>query len=962
MADFSFTPSTIPSVIINGEVLRGHHLVAKNVISGNSLLEYIFSNGVLDTKDFMAGNGVLLSSQPGVADSLGGATHLSSHLALRGFEAELFKPLQASFNAQVDQYTKSGLSDAQARAIAGAELAPDVMGYQNVLRNGAAPFLNDNGQFLNFQGDVLTPAEVQAGGWFTPLYQNDPIYVRNFGSMPLRDYYAGIDSSTWASRIDFRLGQIGEQLPPDTSPVPGDFAARTQSLLDYYSQVADIAANADTVAGKLLSSDAFNATTAQERFALAYSAGTNSPNTSSLIDMYEGRVGGTGLPFEMSPGAIANGALIAVGIGIDGFLTYQRTTQYDDSLAAIQEWGAFGGRTTGSLTGMLIGGAIAGPPGAIIGGFAGAYFGDEMARDILQLEPPPPPPDQVAKVQDYMAANGGYFFQTQDVLAARLQAAQEAYPQQLWDWQQHVIATEERFIDSDPAELADAKFQQQYSNPTTGSPDFVVVPASQLEDWQAQRSAAIASSTPTIQIPQAQVAANLETLIDWDNLSPAQVAYWANKISTVKANAGIDQSPPPAWPQSDGGSSQSTAASLWAAWPWQVPGYLFPNYGSAPTASSAPATVVAGDTSGASTLDLANQTGQIYFLSPNGLVTTAVDWSTPGIANGGGIFGTTQPSGNNGYISSYDLYSQMAALNVPSVVDPLVWDNEPGAGGGTGSAQPVVLDLTGNGINITQLTSSNQFFDMTGDGYQNRTAWAGAGNGVLVLDQSGTGDINTPMDFEFTLWDSTATSDMQALEDVFDTNHDGELDAGDADWNEFGVLVTNANGTTTFETLNQLGITSINLTTDNTDQALADGSQIVGETTYTKSDGTTGTVADASFAYDSNGYATQQTVTTNDGSTSIDVKAFNSDGSLANETISTTSADGLTVTLQYDHTGNGLFDQTQTDVTQVNADGSRTVTASNYDVTGALMNRTTTTTSADRKTVTIDRDLTGGRH
>jgi hypothetical protein len=42
------------------------------------------------------------------------------------------------------------------------------------------------------------------------------------------------------------------------------------------------------------------------------------------------------------------------------------------------------------------------------------------------------------------------------------------------------------------------------------------------------------------------------------------------------------------------------------------------------------------------------------------------------------------------------------------------------------------------GINITQLTSSNKFFDMTGDGQQELTAWAGVGNGVLFFDPTGT--------------------------------------------------------------------------------------------------------------------------------------------------------------------------------------------------------------------------------
>jgi len=37
----------------------------------------------------------------------------------------------------------------------------------------------------------------------------------------------------------------------------------------------------------------------------------------------------------------------------------------------------------------------------------------------------------------------------------------------------------------------------------------------------------------------------------------------------------------------------------------------------------------------------------------------------------------------------------------------------------------------------TPLTSSATYYDMAGDGKQHRTAWAGAGNGVLVLGSAG---------------------------------------------------------------------------------------------------------------------------------------------------------------------------------------------------------------------------------
>ncbi|MGJ4907506.1 FG-GAP-like repeat-containing protein [Bradyrhizobium sp. HKCCYLS2033] len=287
----------------------------------------------------------------------------------------------------------------------------------------------------------------------------------------------------------------------------------------------------------------------------------------------------------------------------------------------------------------------------------------------------------------------------------------------------------------------------------------------------------------------------------------------------------------------------------------------------------------------------------------------------------------------------------------------------PGSGGSWGwsGGYPVVLDLTGQGIHVTPRGASNQYFNMAGDGYQHATAWAGAGNGVLVLDLNGNGVIDQANQVNFTLWDPTATSDMEALLDVFDTNHDGKLNAGDADWTKFKVLVTNADGTTQLETLQKLGIASIDLTADNQTRQLSDGSSINGTTSYTRTDGTTGTAADVTFAYDANGYRVVKTVTTGaDGSTTIDNKAYSGAGSLAQETISTTSADGTSVEIRHDNNGDGVVDATETDVTARNADGSATLTVTNLQGAGArVLSRTVTTTSADLKTITINRDTTG---
>ena len=52
---------------------------------------------------------------------------------------------------------------------------------------------------------------------------------------------------------------------------------------------------------------------------------------------------------------------------------------------------------------------------------------------------------------------------------------------------------------------------------------------------------------------------------------------------------------------------------------------------------------------------------------------------------------------------------------------------------------------------------------------------------MLFLDTDGTGKITQKNQYVFTEWDPTAKTDMEALLSVFDTNRNGQLDAGDAD-------------------------------------------------------------------------------------------------------------------------------------------------------------------------------------
>ncbi len=88
--------------------------------------------------------------------------------------------------------------------------------------------------------------------------------------------------------------------------------------------------------------------------------------------------------------------------------------------------------------------------------------------------------------------------------------------------------------------------------------------------------------------------------------------------------------------------------------------------------------------------------------------------------------------------------------------------------------------------------------------------------------------------------------DKGALRAAFDTNGDGRLTGAEARFGLFRVLVTNADGSTTAQTLTALGITEIDLRPDTKQTELPDGSVITGQTTFVMG-GTTRTSANGAL-------------------------------------------------------------------------------------------------------------------
>ncbi|MGV2021216.1 hypothetical protein [Agrobacterium sp. 22-223-1] len=273
------------------------------------------------------------------------------------------------------------------------------------------------------------------------------------------------------------------------------------------------------------------------------------------------------------------------------------------------------------------------------------------------------------------------------------------------------------------------------------------------------------------------------------------------------------------------------------------------------------------------------------------------------------------------------------------------------------SGKPVLLDLVGKGLSIDKLGESSRFVDFDGDGFLRRTAWAGNGTGVLVLDANGDGVITRSKEFMFTEWDPSASGDLEAVKNVFDTNRNGVLEAGDKRWNEFKVSI---NGQ--LKSLKDLGIASINLTPTGSGQSFSDGSAIAGTTTFTRSDGSTGMVGDAILANEEKDYKiSRSTMKNSDGTSSELIVGYAIDGNLAFRNLVTRSLDDSTVTTKFDDNGDGVFDRSQSKTISIEKSGSRIETIKNFNADSSLSSsdRTERTSDGLKITTTLDKNGDG---
>ena len=192
---------------------------------------------------------------------------------------------------------------------------------------------------------------------------------------------------------------------------------------------------------------------------------------------------------------------------------------------------------------------------------------------------------------------------------------------------------------------------------------------------------------------------------------------------------------------------------------------------------------------------------------------------------------------------TYQLYTADAAGNLS---DPA---------SGTHTVTPVVLDLDGDGLEYLALEQSMASFDFDGDGVAERTAWVGAEDGLLALDVDNDGRIDQRSELVFADYLEGANTDLEGLV-LFDSNANGLLDSGDAQWNQFVVWQdVNSDGTSDsgeLRGLSELGIASISLASEAVNApAVVDGSVFEhGVSTFSLITGAGGAVGDVAFVYE----------------------------------------------------------------------------------------------------------------
>jgi len=157
--------------------------------------------------------------------------------------------------------------------------------------------------------------------------------------------------------------------------------------------------------------------------------------------------------------------------------------------------------------------------------------------------------------------------------------------------------------------------------------------------------------------------------------------------------------------------------------------------------------------------------------------------------------------------------------------------------------KPVVLDLNGNGIELVSAAQSTVTLgDLTRSNNNSPVGWVGEGDGILMYDPKGTGELSALNQISFVSYLPGAHTDLEGLS-AFDSNFNGSLDSSDDKFALFSVLFADGSS----QALAELGIVSLSLTSDHQESHL-NGNTVFGQTTFQTADGQSHVAADVALS------------------------------------------------------------------------------------------------------------------
>lgn len=194
---------------------------------------------------------------------------------------------------------------------------------------------------------------------------------------------------------------------------------------------------------------------------------------------------------------------------------------------------------------------------------------------------------------------------------------------------------------------------------------------------------------------------------------------------------------------------------------------------------------------------------------------------------------------------------------------------------------PLILDLNGDGVRLTNYRDAPVFFDADNDGGNlEETGWVSPEDGIVVVDSNGNGKIDNISETLSEYFGGAAGTGGSAGEKRFangfaalaslDSNADGVFDRNDAAWNTVKVWVdanhdgrswedSNGNGAldagerTELSSLDELGITQIDLHDQVQSGEVRNGNEVLSRGTFVQRGAIKEAVA-ASFIANPNGH------------------------------------------------------------------------------------------------------------